>query len=86
MITSLTLLSVLALTITKELCVMFALQSAEAIYRSNINSGVVIVCERVDLVSITANTDKQSNSVVLGCSVVRLLSDGVFRICFDLKK
>lgn len=84
MITSLTLLSVLALTITKELCVMFALQSAEAIYRSNINSGVVIVCERVD--SITANTDKQSNSVVLGCSVVRLLSDGVFRICFDLKK
>lgn len=63
---------------------MFALQSAEAIYRSNINSGVVIVCERVD--SITANTDKQSNSVVLGCSVVRLLSDGVFRICFDLKK
>lgn len=40
----------------------------------------------MDLVSITANKDKQSNSVVLGSSVVCKLSGSVFQVCFDLKK
>lgn len=85
LITPLTLFNVLALIITNELCVMFALQSAEAILHSNINRSVLIICERVELVSITANSAKQSNSVVSGCNVVYKLSGSVFQVCFDWK-
>ena len=82
-ITFLSLPNVLTLTTTKEPCVMVSLQStSEAVYHSNINSSVVILCRNSFYNNKYRST---SNSAVLGCCDVCKLAGSVLKVYFNWK-